>query len=91
MYCTERDDPEPLEMVDNFRNVQEFQERLVFISFREGFVVSAVIGCTLGVITVLAVIFWLLKKKSCKKGGEDNRGVVYKPGTYKEEEDISKI
>ncbi|XP_071424881.1 carbonic anhydrase 12 [Pithys albifrons albifrons] len=91
MYCTERDDPEPLEMVDNFRNVQEFQERLVFISFREGFVVSAVIGCTLGVLTVLAVIFWLLKKKSCKKGGEDNRGVIYKPGTYKEEEDISKI
>uniref|UniRef100_A0A8C3PTX1 Carbonic anhydrase n=1 Tax=Calidris pygmaea TaxID=425635 RepID=A0A8C3PTX1_9CHAR len=30
------DDPEPLEMVDNFRNVQEFHERLVFISFREG-------------------------------------------------------
>lgn len=36
MYCTERDDPEPLEMVDNFRNVQEFHERLVFISFHEG-------------------------------------------------------
>lgn len=36
MYCTESDDPEPLEMVDNFRNVQEFRERLVFISFREG-------------------------------------------------------
>lgn len=28
---------------------------------------------------------------SCKKGGEDNRGVIYKPGMYKEEEDISKI
>lgn len=36
MYCTESDDPEPLEMVDNFRNVQEFHERLVFISFHEG-------------------------------------------------------
>jgi len=36
MYCTERNDPEPLEMVNNFRNVQEFHERLVFISFREG-------------------------------------------------------
>lgn len=36
MYCTESDDPEPLEMVDNFRNVQEFHERLVFVSFREG-------------------------------------------------------
>ncbi|NXY63728.1 CAH12 anhydrase, partial [Callaeas wilsoni] len=36
MYCTESDDLEPLEMVDNFRNVQEFHERLVFISFCEG-------------------------------------------------------
>ncbi|OXB65681.1 hypothetical protein ASZ78_014660 [Callipepla squamata] len=35
MYCTESDDPEPLEMVNNFRNVQEFRERLVLISFRE--------------------------------------------------------
>uniref|UniRef100_A0A8B9GE06 Carbonic anhydrase n=1 Tax=Amazona collaria TaxID=241587 RepID=A0A8B9GE06_9PSIT len=35
MYCTESDDPEPLEMVDNFRKVQEFHERLVFISFHE--------------------------------------------------------
>lgn len=50
MYCTESDDPEPLEMVDNFRNVQEFQERLVFISFREGklyenFLVKCTVMC----------------------------------------------
>ncbi|XP_027567931.1 carbonic anhydrase 12 [Pipra filicauda] len=91
MYCTESDDPEPLEMVDNFRNVQEFHERLVFISFREGFVVSAVIACILAVLTILAVALWLLKKRSCKKEGQDNRGVIYKPGTYKEEEDLSKM
>ncbi|KAI1235045.1 Carbonic anhydrase 12, partial [Lamprotornis superbus] len=63
MYCTESDDPEPLEMVDNFRNVQEFHERLVFISFHEGFMVSVVIACILGVLIILAVAFWLLKKK----------------------------
>ncbi|XP_017672424.1 PREDICTED: carbonic anhydrase 12 [Lepidothrix coronata] len=91
MYCTESDDPEPLEMVDNFRNVQEFHERLVFISFREGFVVSAVIACILAVLTILAVALWLLKKRSCKKEGQDNRGVIYKPGMYKEEEDLSKM
>ncbi|XP_074694083.1 carbonic anhydrase 12 [Strix aluco] len=91
MYCTESDDPEPLEMVDNFRNVQEFHERLVFISFREGFVVSVVIACVLGVLIILAVAFWLLKRKSCKKGGKDNRGVIYKPGMCKEEDDISKL
>ncbi|KAJ7397998.1 hypothetical protein BTVI_128907 [Pitangus sulphuratus] len=91
MYCTESDDPEPLEMVDNFRNVQEFHERLVFISFQEGFVVSAVIACILAVLTILAVALWLLKKRSCKKEGQDNRGVIYKAGTYKEEEDLSKM
>ncbi|GAB0194014.1 carbonic anhydrase 12 [Grus japonensis] len=91
MYCTESDDPEPLEMVDNFRNVQEFHERLVFISFREGFVVFVVIACILGVLIILAVAFWLLKRKSCKKRGEDNKEVIYKPGMCKEAEDISKL
>ncbi|XP_054244029.1 carbonic anhydrase 12 [Indicator indicator] len=91
MYCTESDDPEPLEMVDNFRNVQEFHERLVFISFRDGFVVSIVTAFTLGVLTILAVAFCLLKRKSCRKGGKDNRRIIYKPGMYKEEEDISKL
>ncbi|KAK2524515.1 Ca12 [Columba guinea] len=90
MYCTESDDPEPLEMVDNFRNVQEFRERLVFISFREGFVVSLVIVCVLGVLIVLAVAVWLLRRKSCKNEGKDNRGVIYKPGAYKEEDNISR-
>lgn len=90
MYCTESDDPEPLEMVDNFRNVQEFRERLVFISFREG-VVSVVIACILGVLIILAVACWLFKRKSCKKRGEDNREVIYTQGTQKEEEDISKL
>lgn len=28
---------------------------------------------------------------SCKKGGEDNRGVIYKPGANKEEDNISKL
>ncbi|RLV94834.1 hypothetical protein DV515_00013012 [Chloebia gouldiae] len=183
MYCTESDDPKPLEMFDNFRNVQEFHERLVFISFHEGelyecfcakkqctmicvnvkywngslksvhnqstiamppqkrflkyqnfqsehnpcdynrltmessvvvqllhflpsssiyqnslpgglnrgFAVSVVMACILGVPIILAVAFWLLKKKRCKKGDGDNRGVIYKPSIYKEKEDISKI
>ncbi|XP_009679925.2 carbonic anhydrase 12 [Struthio camelus] len=90
MYCTESDDPEPLEMVDNFRHVQKFDERLVFISFHEGVVVSVVIACIVGVLIILAAAFWLLKRKSCKKG-EDNAGVIYKPGRDKEEEDASEI
>ncbi|KAL8196991.1 UNVERIFIED_CONTAM: Carbonic anhydrase 12 [Gekko kuhli] len=35
LYCTQSDDPAPIEMVDNFRKVQEF-ERMVFVSFRQG-------------------------------------------------------
>uniref|UniRef100_A0A7M4FW28 Carbonic anhydrase n=1 Tax=Crocodylus porosus TaxID=8502 RepID=A0A7M4FW28_CROPO len=36
LYCTRLDDPKPLEMVNNFRHVQEFEERLVYVSFHEG-------------------------------------------------------
>ncbi|XP_077174120.1 carbonic anhydrase 12 isoform X4 [Paroedura picta] len=35
LYCTQPDDPAPVEMVDNFRRVQDF-ERMVFVSFRQG-------------------------------------------------------
>lgn len=36
LYCTHMDDPSPREMVNNFRRVQNFDERLVYISFRQG-------------------------------------------------------
>ena len=36
LYCTHVDDPSPREMVNNFRRVQNFDERLVYISFRQG-------------------------------------------------------
>uniref|UniRef100_A0A8C3TG40 Carbonic anhydrase n=1 Tax=Chelydra serpentina TaxID=8475 RepID=A0A8C3TG40_CHESE len=36
LYCTQPNDPAPLEMVNNFRHIQEFDERLVSVSFRQG-------------------------------------------------------
>uniref|UniRef100_A0A8D0HGM1 Carbonic anhydrase n=1 Tax=Sphenodon punctatus TaxID=8508 RepID=A0A8D0HGM1_SPHPU len=36
LYCTQPNDPAPVEMVNNFRRVQEFDERLVSVSFRQG-------------------------------------------------------
>uniref|UniRef100_A0A452IFV4 Carbonic anhydrase n=1 Tax=Gopherus agassizii TaxID=38772 RepID=A0A452IFV4_9SAUR len=36
LYCTQPNDPTPLEMVNNFRHIQEFDERLVSVSFRQG-------------------------------------------------------
>ncbi|XP_021549625.1 carbonic anhydrase 12 isoform X1 [Neomonachus schauinslandi] len=35
LYYTHVDDPSPREMVNNFRQVQEFEERQVYISFRQ--------------------------------------------------------
>lgn len=36
LYCTHVDDPSPREMTNNFRHVQKFDERLVYVSFQEG-------------------------------------------------------
>ncbi|XP_053783677.1 carbonic anhydrase 12 isoform X3 [Desmodus rotundus] len=35
LYCTRENDPSPIEMVNNFRRVQKFDERLVYISFQQ--------------------------------------------------------
>lgn len=34
LYCTRVEDPSPREMINNFRQVQKFDERLVYVSFR---------------------------------------------------------
>ncbi|EPQ04521.1 Carbonic anhydrase 12 [Myotis brandtii] len=36
LYCTHENDPSPRGMVNNFRRVQKFDERLVYISFQQG-------------------------------------------------------
>uniref|UniRef100_A0A8C0GD03 Carbonic anhydrase n=1 Tax=Chelonoidis abingdonii TaxID=106734 RepID=A0A8C0GD03_CHEAB len=41
LYCTQPNDPAPLEMVNNFRHIQKFDERLVSVSFRQATVCSA--------------------------------------------------
>ncbi|XP_076982853.1 carbonic anhydrase 12 [Tamandua tetradactyla] len=96
LYCTHEDDPSPREMVNNFRQVQKFDERLVYISFRQeqdltyaglslGIILSVALAGGLGICIVLAVSFWLFRrKKSSKKG--DNKGVIYKPAIKKETE-----
>ncbi|XP_072469464.1 carbonic anhydrase 12 isoform X3 [Notamacropus eugenii] len=83
LYCTHIDDPSPLEMVDNFRKVQKFDERLVRVSFQKGIILSVAIAGVLGVSVILALSIWLLRrKKSSKK--EENKGVIYKPAVKKE-------
>ncbi|XP_035114663.1 carbonic anhydrase 12 isoform X3 [Callithrix jacchus] len=95
LYCTDMDDPSPREMVNNFRQVQKFDERLVYTSFPKvevcpaaglslGVILSLALAGVLGICIVLVVSVWLFRRKSNKKGG--NRGVIYKPATKEETE-----
>ncbi|KAB1277734.1 Carbonic anhydrase 12 [Camelus dromedarius] len=85
LYCTNVDDPSPIEMVNNFRQVQKFDERLVYVSFQQGIALSVALAGVLGICIVLAVSVWLFRrKKSSKKS--DNKGVIYKPATTQESE-----
>ncbi|XP_012657308.1 carbonic anhydrase 12 isoform X3 [Otolemur garnettii] len=84
LYCTGLDDPSPREMIDNFRHVQKFDERLVYISFQQGIILSVALAGVLGICVILAVSIWLFRRKKSKKG--DNKGVIYKPAIKKETE-----
>nr|XP_045016098.1 carbonic anhydrase 12 isoform X2 [Jaculus jaculus] len=63
LYCTHVDDPSPREMVNNFRQVQKFDERLVYISFRKGVILSVALAGVLGISIVAAVSIWLFRRK----------------------------
>ncbi|XP_003267132.1 carbonic anhydrase 12 isoform X3 [Nomascus leucogenys] len=84
LYCTHMDDPSPREMINNFRQVQKFDERLVYTSFSQGIILSLALAGVLGICIVVAVSIWLFRRKSVKKG--DDKGVIYKPATKMETE-----
>ncbi|XP_006141815.1 carbonic anhydrase 12 isoform X2 [Tupaia chinensis] len=95
LYCTHMDDPAPREMVRNFRQVQKFNKRQVYISFQQvqtptttgpslGIILSVALAGVLGVCIVLAVSIWLFRRKKSSKKGD--KGVIYKPAIKKETE-----
>nr|XP_058913761.1 carbonic anhydrase 12 isoform X3 [Kogia breviceps] len=97
LYCTRVDDPSPREMINNFRQVQKFEERLVYVSFRSeempdptytglsrGIAPFVALAGVLGVCIVLAVSIWLFRRKKSKKVA--NKGVIYKPAIMQETE-----
>ncbi|XP_013001025.1 carbonic anhydrase 12 isoform X2 [Cavia porcellus] len=98
LYCTDMGDPSPIEMVNNFRQVQKFEERMVYISFQQelltdaelsmGIILSVVLAGVLGICIVLGVAIWLFRRKKSSKKGE-NKGVIYKPAIKKETETLS--
>ncbi|XP_039721303.1 carbonic anhydrase 12 isoform X2 [Pteropus medius] len=95
LYCTRENDSSPREMINNFRHVQKFDERLVYISFRQdltytglslGIILSVALAGILGICIVLAVSIWLFRRKKSSKKGDNNKGVIYKPAIKKETE-----
>ncbi|XP_010639506.1 carbonic anhydrase 12 isoform X1 [Fukomys damarensis] len=90
LYCTDVGDPYPIEMVNNFRRVQNFDERLVYISFQQelsmGIILSVALAGILGICIVVAVSIWLFRRKKSTKG--ENKGVIYKPAIKKETETL---
>ncbi|XP_008065356.1 carbonic anhydrase 12 [Carlito syrichta] len=98
LYCTQVDDPSPREMINNFRQVQKFDERLVYVSFHQvqictvagpglGIILSVALAGVLGICVVLAVSIWLFRRKKSRKGNNNNnKGVIYKPAIKKETE-----
>ncbi|XP_007956213.1 carbonic anhydrase 12 [Orycteropus afer afer] len=96
LYCTHVSDPSPREMVNNFRQVQKFDERLVYVSFRQvqdltyaglsmGVILSVALAGIVGICVVLGVSIWLFRRKKSKKG-DSNKGVIYKPAIKTETE-----
>ncbi|XP_036094739.1 carbonic anhydrase 12 isoform X3 [Rousettus aegyptiacus] len=70
LYCTRENDPSPREMINNFRHVQKFDERLVYISFRQGIILSVTLAGILGICIVLAVSVWLFRRKKRSAGSQ---------------------
>ncbi|KAF6129083.1 carbonic anhydrase 12 [Phyllostomus discolor] len=86
LYCTHENDPSPVEMVNNFRQVQKFDERLVYVSFQQGIILSVALAGALGICIILAVSIWLFRRKRSSKTGDSSKGVIYKPAIKKETE-----
>ncbi|XP_075388426.1 carbonic anhydrase 12 [Tenrec ecaudatus] len=86
LYCTQAGDPSPREMVNNFRRVQKFDERLVYVSFQQGIILSVTLAGILGICIVLGVSIWLFRRRKSSKKGGSNKGVIYKPAIKKETE-----
>ncbi|XP_007467269.1 PREDICTED: carbonic anhydrase 12 isoform X2 [Lipotes vexillifer] len=86
LYCTGVEDPSPREMINNFRQVQKFDERLVYVSFRrEGIALFLALAGVLGICIVLAVSIWLCRRKQSSKKVA-NKGVIYKPAIKQDTE-----
>ncbi|XP_073506878.1 carbonic anhydrase 12 [Phyllobates terribilis] len=76
LYCTERNSSSSVEMIDNYRRLQQEGDRRVSVSFREGIVLAVTLACLLGTLIIIAVTCWLFRRK---KQAKNTKKVVYTP------------
>ncbi|KAG8440204.1 hypothetical protein GDO86_006119 [Hymenochirus boettgeri] len=76
LYCTDRNSSEPIQMTNNYRQLQAHGDRLVSVSFREGVVLTVALACGLGVLVVLVVTCVLIHRKRSRKPA-DNKNIAY--------------
>uniref|UniRef100_H3AUJ4 Carbonic anhydrase n=1 Tax=Latimeria chalumnae TaxID=7897 RepID=H3AUJ4_LATCH len=86
MYYTQKDEPAPLEMMDNYRHTQEPGDRIVFITFRQGIVLSLILAGALGALVVIAIVCFVLQRNRAKKQTAEIKGIIYKSTPSKDEE-----
>ncbi|NP_001091227.1 carbonic anhydrase XII L homeolog precursor [Xenopus laevis] len=77
LYCTDSNSSEPVEMTNNYRQLQSHGERLVSVSFREGLVLTIALACLLAVLVIMAFTCLLIRTKRSSRKPSDNRNVAY--------------
>ncbi|XP_072258179.1 carbonic anhydrase 12 [Pyxicephalus adspersus] len=87
LYCTEKNTSAPIQMMNNYRQLQLEGDRLVSVSFREGVVLSVTLACVLGVIVITSLICWLFHRK---KRSKTTKKIVY-TAAIPMEENTSKV
>ncbi|XP_040269592.1 carbonic anhydrase 12 [Bufo bufo] len=81
LYFTEQNSSSPVQMIDNYRWLQQEGDRLVTVSFREGTVLAVTLACVLGSVVIIAVTCWLCRRKK----REGHQKIVYTAAVPMEE------
>ncbi|XP_066557876.1 carbonic anhydrase 12 isoform X2 [Amia ocellicauda] len=100
LYASSEQELNLVSLKENFRSLQEADDRRVLVSFRDdlglllgmrwGVLLSIVIASVLGLILIGTLVFFVLRKKRAEKNLQKDTDVIFKPSS-KKEEDISKV
>uniref|UniRef100_A0A8C5M5S4 Carbonic anhydrase n=1 Tax=Leptobrachium leishanense TaxID=445787 RepID=A0A8C5M5S4_9ANUR len=76
LHCDDGNGSDPVEMTNNFRQLQQEGERLVSVSFREGVVMAVALASILGSLVIIGVVCYLFNRKRRSKKNQPKK-VVY--------------